>query len=387
MHIIVNGFFLGKSKTGIGQYLWHLLRHMIPISDNTWTILVPLEFQDLLPEDLEDYIREKIIFLRQVKKGDTLLTTMLWERFTVVNYVNRLAISSEDLVCWAPSFTLSVFPRTIRSIVTIHDVIPWQLPEYTASWKRKIYNNLLKRVSQAPNLAVITISEFSKQEIIQVLGIPSDKIMVTPLASAKDPSNVDTSLVPDSPYIVYVGGLEHRKNVDNLLKAIVQAKQSCPDIRLIVTGKYSPHSLITPVPHLITEYGLIDVVSMSGYISDAELSGLIQKSRALIYPSTYEGFGFPILEGMTLGTPVITSGIGVMREVAGGAACLIDPHNVSDIARGILSVWEDESYREKLVEKGLERVKDFTWEETSRLTRQVIERSKRNLENEDKRPL
>lgn len=372
MHIVVNGFFLGKSKTGIGQYLLHILRHLLPETPHQWTLLVPEELRDSLPEDLESFIRDRIVFLKPLKKGDSLLTTILWEKFTLPNYVSSLKAD----VVWSPSFAVSTFPKNIRSVMTIHDVIPWKLPEYTASWKRRAYNRLLESVAKAPNLEVITISEFSQDEITEVLGIPSNRITVTPLASSKDTRNVDTSKVPEYPYIVYVGGLEQRKNVDNLLKAIVQAKHSAPDIRLIVTGKYSPHPLITPVPDLIQTYGLESNVTLSGYISDAELTGLIQEARALIYPSTYEGFGLPILEGMALSTPVITSSIGVMREVAGDAAELVDPHNVSDMARGILSVWEDESYRHELVKKGSVRVQEFRWERTAKLTLQVLEGNK-----------
>jgi glycosyltransferase involved in cell wall biosynthesis len=235
-------------------------------------------------------------------------------------------------------------------VVTVHDLAVLRHPETFNLWTRRYSRSFVPRVVQAARI-VIAVSEFTKRELVELLGTPEEKIRVVPngVASVFSPDG-DTE---PGDYVLAVGTLEPRKN----LQALAEAAQQV-DVELRVVGARG--------------WGRIQLdgagVRRVGEVSDETLAGLYRGARCLVYPSLYEGFGLPVVEAMASGTPVVTSAGGATEEVAGGAAVLVDPLDPAAIAAGIE---EATARREELVRLGLARARTFDWDACARRTVEV----------------
>lgn len=239
-------------------------------------------------------------------------------------------------------------PRT-PTVVTVHDLALWRHPEAFGRWTRSYVPRAVPPVLRAAT-RVIAVSEFTADELVSVLGLRREWIRVVP-------HGIDPVFAPDGPraegdYVLAVGTLEPRKN---LSRAIDAARRAGAPLR--IAGARG--------------WGGVDIgakhVKWLGRVDDAELARQYRGARCVLYPSLYEGFGFPVLEAMACGAPVVTSRGGATEEVAGGAAVLVDPLDVMDIARGIERA--DGSQRAA----GLERSRAFSWDDAARRTEAVYE--------------
>jgi glycosyltransferase involved in cell wall biosynthesis len=214
---------------------------------------------------------------------------------------------------------------------------------------------------------VLTVSEFSKQEILEWAGLPEEKVLVVGNGVGSEFSPEGKRHVPGYPYLFYVGNLKPHKNLQRLLEAFARSGLS-GEVRLLCTGNLDESSL-----RLIRDKGLDNCVIFKGIIPDEELPAYYRGALALVFPSLYEGFGLPALEAMACGTPVVTSGITALPEVVGDAAVVVDPYDVESIVWGIRRVVEDSTLREELRRKGLERAKQFSWDRTAELIWKVLQ--------------
>jgi len=225
-------------------------------------------------------------------------------------------------------------------VVTVHDLAVLRHPEAFNSWTRLYSPRVVPRVLRAAR-RVIAVSEFTRRELIELLGVPEEKVHVVPNAVADE-------FTPDGPaeqgeYVLAVGTLEPRKNLDRLVQAVRRT-----DTELRIVGARG--------------WGGVEVggngVRWLGEVSDSELARLYRGAACVAYPSLYEGFGIPVLEAMACGAPVVTTRGTAMEEVADGAAVLVDARDPAEIAAGILRAVAD---RNELVPKGLERARSFRW--------------------------
>jgi glycosyltransferase involved in cell wall biosynthesis len=242
-----------------------------------------------------------------------------------------------------------VVPRT-PTVVTVHDLAVWRHPEAFGRWTRMYVPRVVPKVVRAAQ-RVIAVSEFTASELERVLRVPRERIRVVP-------NGVEDVFTADGPrsegdYVLALGTLEPRKNLARTVDA---------------AGRLGVELRIAGAPG----WGGVDVrgahVTWLGRVDDAELAALLRGARCLVYPSLYEGFGIPVLEGMACGTPVVTSRGGATEEVAGGAAVLVDPLDSADIAAGIERADRE---REALRAAGLARAGAFTWDATARATQAV----------------
>jgi alpha-1,3-rhamnosyl/mannosyltransferase len=226
-------------------------------------------------------------------------------------------------------------------VVTVHDLAVFRHPEAFNRWTRSYSPRVVPHVLRAAQ-RVIAVSEFTRRELVELLGIPESKIRVIPNA-------VGDEFTRDGPaesgdYVLAVGTLEPRKNLERLVEAVRSSKRE-----LRVVGARG--------------WGGVQVggngVRWLGEVDDAELARLYRGAACLAYPSLYEGFGIPIVEAMACGTPVVTTRGTAMEEVADGAAVLVDASDVEEIAAGIERA---ASEREALVARGLERARAFRWD-------------------------
>ena len=250
-------------------------------------------------------------------------------------------VSARVDVLHCTTFRAPVSPRA-PLVVTVHDLGVLRHPEAFPAWHRRTGALALRSGVRAAD-AVVAVSAFTRDELVDALRVPVERIRVVP-------NGVDPVFSPDGPaaegdYVLAVGTLEPRKN----LPAVVEAARLA-GVELRVAGAAGWGEVATP--------------GWVGEPSDEELAALIRGARCLVYPSLYEGFGLPILEGMASGVPVVTSGGGAMEEIAGGAAVLVDPHDPASIAAGIE---EAGRRRESLVPIGLARASMFTWRRSADL--------------------
>jgi alpha-1,3-rhamnosyl/mannosyltransferase len=215
-------------------------------------------------------------------------------------------------------------------------------------WSRRYSRLAVPRVVQAAS-AVIAISEFTKREVVEVLGTAPDKVHAIPIAV--EPPFTAEGPRADGDYVLAVGTLEPRKNLGRVVEA---ARRIGAELRVVGAEGW----------------GGVKVDGWAGRVSDDELAALYRGARAVAYPSLYEGFGLPVLEAMACGAPVVTSRGGATEEVADHAAVLVDPLDVASIAAGID---EAVSRRDELRAKGLERARAFSWDRVARDTWAVYE--------------
>lgn len=263
-------------------------------------------------------------------------------------------------------------------VVTIHDVIVLRFPELFRPWHRHYARAVLPRlVSSAA--AVITVSEAARADVVEYLDLAPERVAVVP--NGVDPlfHTIDRNgeaarsvvaryrLPPD--FVLTVGAIEPRKNLPRILDALRQLRDRGPTAGITLV-------------HAGPEGWLADDVSRGaarflGYVPAADLRVLYNLARALVYPSLWEGFGLPVIEAMACGCPVVTSTVSALPDVAGGAAVLVNPESVEDIAAAIERLWLDDAWRRKYATAGLARARCFTWERCARETLAVYEQALR----------
>jgi len=264
-----------------------------------------------------------------------------------------------------------------RVITTIHDMTWLRFPETMEKRNyRRLKNGMAYSVERSDH--ILTISQFSKQEIMDLLGVSEEDVSVVPCAPALSGAAEDFSVCAGKfhitkPYLLYMGTVEPRKNLVRLLKAysLLKREQGIAH-QLVLGGGRGWES--EDVCQMAAE---MDGVILTGYLPAEEKSSFYQNAAAFVFPSLYEGFGIPPLEAMELGCPVVCSNAASLPEVAGEAARLVDPLDEADIAQGIWDVLSDRGYASRLVERGYQQAKKFTWEASAkRLTeicREVLE--------------
>ncbi len=291
-----------------------------------------------------------------------------WEQF-------YLPLASRGRLLWSPNNTGPL--GVSRQVCTIHDIIPIDRPEWFsprfAAWYNWLLPKLVHRVQH-----LIAVSEFTKQRLVERLGVPPSKVTVvwngvdaqfTP-RSADEIECMRRELgISSRKYLLSVGSLEPRKNLRALMTAWRRIAPELPkDIDLVVVGAKGA-SLV------FSDAKLGDVpprVCLTGYVAQEQLPALYSGAMALVYPSLYEGFGLPPLEAMACGTPVVTSGTTSLPEVVGDSALLVDPLCPDSIAEGIQRIVMDAPLRDQLRERGLMRARGITWDRAATETRKVF---------------
>lgn len=244
-----------------------------------------------------------------------------------------------------------------NQVITLHDLAFLRYPHWFSRKFYYFYRFLIPKLSKTAR-KIITVSEFSKKEIVSLLGIPSNKIEVV-YNAVSNKFKYDPHQEKDD-IILSVSSIDPRKNFIRLILAF--KRLNLPQYKLLIVGSENKIFSNSEIRNLIKE---VPNVEFTGYVSDNELVKLYQKAKLFVYPSLYEGFGLPPLEAMACGTPVIVSSTASLPEVCGDAAYYVNPYDEKDIARGLETVLKDEKLQKELTQKGLERVRMFSWEKSA----------------------
>jgi glycosyltransferase involved in cell wall biosynthesis len=260
---------------------------------------------------------------------------------------------------------------SVPKVSMFHDVAYLRYPEYLQPRIRNFYDKWIPRF-MAYTDHIITVSEFSKNEIIDGYKIRPEKITVVyngvtdryqPITAVQK-EEVKKQYTLGRPYFLYLGAIHPRKNVLTLVKAFEHYKSSGPsDVQLIIAGRNAWHT--KDVADAIAQSNFKSEIHLPGYVPTDKATSLVGAAEAMIYPSLYEGFGLPLVEAMACGVPVICSNVSSLPEVAGQAALLFDPLDAEQLSRHLRSVVTDQQLREKLILMGNKRSKEFSWDKTA----------------------
>jgi glycosyltransferase involved in cell wall biosynthesis len=263
--------------------------------------------------------------------------------------------TSHDLF-FSPGYNTPLF-SSVPFIFTIHDLSHVYCPENSSALIRLYYATILKRACHRA-AAIFTVSEFTRAQIVGWSGIPASKVFNVGCG-------VDRAYHPEAesyglpfPYLLSVTNRKRHKNEFRMVEAFAKAALD-PALHLVLTGAPTPDLL-----QCIERYEVTACVDFVGAVPEDHLPSLYRGARALIMVSLYEGFGLPVLEAMACGTPVVTSNITAMPEVAGEAAVLVNPTSVPEMSQAMEAVAGDASLRAQLQEAGLQRASQFSWEAT-----------------------
>ena len=264
-------------------------------------------------------------------------------------------------------------------VVTIHDCIHLRFPQYLPNRAAYVYARTFMALGARRARRVITVSQASKDDIQHYLHTPANKIDVihngldSRFLEAPDEANVarvrDRFLL-NAPFVLYAGNIKPHKNVERLIEAFaLMRKSGHEDVKLLIIG--DELSKYPGLRRLVHRHHLHQQVRFLGFVPDDTLAALYHLARVFVFPSLYEGFGFPPLEAMASGTAVITSNVSSLPEVVGDAALLIDPLDAAALAAAMCRVLGDDTLRADLVRRGHARVNAFAWERAAAATRAV----------------
>ena len=300
------------------------------------------------------------------------------------NRLSRMYWDLQGVAGWAGQANVDVLhmtrfaaPRRFESpmVVTVHDLIPLQLPEYRSSRPACIQGEVARRtVPRATR--VIVPSAYVAGVVETMLGIDPARIDVIPMGVSRTVEVGDPPIFA-GPYVIHTGGFDARKNLPELLLAFERASRELdPRWRLVLVGAAHTSNPVVypPVGPVVDELGLRDRVVLTGRVSDREKHALYRHATLAVNPSLSEGFGLPILEAMAHGVPVIASNRTSHPEVAGDAALLVEP-TVDSLADAIARLATDDALRHELAQKGRTRAAEFPWSRTAEATLETYRRA------------
>lgn len=241
-------------------------------------------------------------------------------------------------------------------IVTVHDLIHLK---YGSKLQIIYYNTVIRPLLKKAEY-VFTVSEYSRCEILNWTDLPPEKVLSIYNAVSSGYTDIGEKFSPGYQYLLYVGNKRHHKNLKRLLKAFVQADLP-DDIKLIFTG-----DVTFELSQLAEKLNISDRLVFLGFVNEDDLPSIYRGALAVMFVSLYEGFGIPLIEGMSCGVPVLASNSSALPEISGGAAYLVDPHDVDEISSGIEKIVGDNVLREKLINKGRVRSVEFCWDDSAR---------------------
>jgi glycosyltransferase involved in cell wall biosynthesis len=351
--LLINLSYRLSKPTGTTTYALNLLPYLQPLEP---TLLVS---QPLSPYSC--HLVRPGLTPEQGLKGH--LGRLLWTQLELPRIYKQLR--SHLLFSPIPEAPLNT---RSRYVVTVHDLIPLRIPKRRSPLTPYFRYYIPQVLTQAQH--IICDSLATAKDITHFFNIPADKI--TPILLAHDNQDFRFLDLPTQNYFLYIGRHDPYKNLHGLIDAFA-AVPSNRDCELWIAGP--PDRRYTPTLQAQAEQlGLTHQVKFLDYVPYDQLPIIINQAIALVFPTLWEGFGLPVLEAMACGTPVITSNLSSLPEVAGDAALLVNPYNIGEIAQAMQAVATDSALRSHLRTRGLDRASQFSWAKTGQATVEVLKR-------------
>ncbi len=378
LHVAINGWFWNRPDTGSGQYLRQLVDALTRVDPEVrLALILPFESSDASIATLGPNVQ---LVARSIRP--TNLAKLWWEQVIVPRVAHAADCSLLHVPYWAAPAQCAV-----PVVVTVHDIIPRILPSYRGNHLVRLYTALVSATTGRA-AAVLADSEASRHDIIRHLRVSPELVRTVPLAfpphytpqPEPDDERIRSDLGLSDPYALYLGGFDVRKNLRAVLSAFGIARRVLPHIRLVIGGRLpQSDTAFAPDPRRIArEVGLDgDAVRFIGFIPEEHKPALYRGARAFVFPSLYEGFGYPPLEAIACGVPVVASSASSLPEVVGEAGVLCEPDDLEGMAGALIRLFNDDTFRDALRRQAIARREAFSWDDTASQTlaayRSVVE--------------
>jgi len=352
MKIVVNALFLSQKITGVQRYAIEISKELKKIFKD--------EIKFVAPKNIIHHELAKILDVEVIGN----FTGFLWEQVDLKHYLSR----NNNPVLLNLRNTAPLFYQ--KNIVVLHDLIFMKNKKWFSKkcpYCYRIFAPILLKKA----LKIITVSDFSKQDIIKTFNIKPHNIEVVYNAvSSEFREHSDENFENKyGDYILSVASLlSPRKNLCNIIKAF--NKLNTRNLKLVVVGAELKHF---SDQNMFNEIKFNENIILAGYVDDKTLVNFYKNAKLLVFPSLYEGFGVPPIEAMSFGCPVLASNVASLPEVCEDAAYYVDPYNVNDIFDGIDKILNSGSLRDELIQKGYERQAEFSWENSACKLVKIIE--------------
>lgn len=357
-------------RSGVGQYQHQLIRHLLKIDSKNEYLLYGFNVRN----------RKRLEAVRFDAPHCETRVIPIPQRLITLSWLAFRAPALDRIVKGCDIYhvsEISIPPvRNAKRVAFVHDLTTLLFPQFHVPTNVFVHRQRFKRLDEVD--AILTNSETTKRDIIDQLRIRPEKIYVTPLGAdesfkpladeAVDPVLVRLGI--QNSYLLFVGTLEPRKNVETLIVAFneLKAKDHIPH-QLVLAGQKG--WLSEPILRAIEASPYRSDIVQTNYLEEGDLPALMNGADVFVYPSFYEGFGLPVLEAMQCGTPVVTSTVSSLPEVGGDACLYADPHSAEDLTDRIRMVLHSADLRKSMSEKGIEQSKRFSWEKCARETLKV----------------
>lgn len=389
LRIAVDGRTIVRQRTGVGVYAERIVRALLAIDrTNRYTLFLAEPCDHLTAPNLQ-----KILIPAYAHKG----RNRYWDNILLPHFIENEGID----VFFSPAFTLPFLPRLkrfvgwlplpktvrlllkidqkVRYVVVIHDIICEHSPQYftlTMSFKQRLIGRNAARVADR----IIADSLCTKNDLVKFYGVAEDRVTVIypevdrnlrPVRNRKSLERIRHKYRLPTRYILYLGTIEPRKNVEGIVRGYAQLPEELrARYSLVISGGmgWKAEEIRDEIGRLAAKHD----IRCLGYVDDEDVPSLYTMASLFVFPSFYEGFGYPPLEAMACGTPVITSNLSSLPEAVGDAAILVDPRNIDEIAAAMETVLTSPTLRRALRAKGFRQAAKFSWKQCARETLRVF---------------
>lgn len=362
MRIAIDIRALGQRRTGDEVYI-HKIVEYIKFNKQDFKYYLftnnPSWYEIELLKDLPDYM--EVVLVKPKNK-------FLWTMYALPKACSLYQIDLLHVMYITPI----KLPEHTKLITTIHD-ISWKFVPEHINWKDRLFLNLLIPISIKKSDLVLTVSKYAKHSIHIIFKTPKDKIKYIYNGGfiQKTPSTLKLSPkitnIVSKKYVLYLGSLQPRKNISNMIKGFYFYKQKNPksDLKFVIAGGKG-YNYDSNIDTLIQEYSLQKEIIFAGFVSEDEKIALMRNARIFLFVSLYEGFGIPPIESMSLKTPVIVSNTSCLPEILGEGGISVDPYNEEELGKAMDKILSSDIVYKDLVEKGLEQAQKFQWDDCAK---------------------
>ncbi len=357
--------------SGVEEYTLRILREFLRNKDDEFLLFYNAFLKSELPEDI---LKNTNISLKDFNVPNKILDAFL---FFGQPKLDKLVGGAD--VFFSPHFLAAPTSKNCKKVITFHDLSFLHYPEFFSLRKKYWHFSQRPKKQAKESDKIIAISDSTKEDIVNFYKIPEEKIQViySGVNDKMKPIGKDDKVLkqikekyylPDE-FILYLGTIEPRKNIIGIIKAFLGVREK-KKIKLVLAGAFG--WLYEDILKEAKNSKFKDDIIFLGFIDDEDKVGLYNLAAVFVYPSFFEGFGFPPLEAMACGTPVVTSNCSSLPEVVGEAALMVDPFKPSEIAEALWLFLEDKNLRNIYKKRGLERARKFSWEKTGEKTLDAI---------------
>lgn len=368
---------MSKNRTGIGEYVYELFKAIFEIDKENQYFLFYNSYTDI-SENMPKYEQENVHYIIS-RWPNKIFNLVVWLGFIRLDdFVSKKA--GKEVESWfSPNLNFTKLSKKVRFLITAHDLSYDFFPEFF-SFKRRLWHRFVNPKKQFKKASLIfAVSENTRRDVLERYGIEVEKVKTLYPGLCRDVkyqinNNDDEDKLrvkeiyhlPDN-FILFLGTLEPRKNIGCIIEAYKSSDLKEKGYSLIIAGSQGwKHS------DILKKINNAEGVGYIGYVDEDDKAALYNLADLFIYPSLYEGFGFPVLEAMACGAPAIASNRSSLPEIAGNAAYLINPYSISELMDGMKRILMDQGLKIILTTRGLERVKKFDWKKTAEEFLEVI---------------